>query len=115
MFLKGTEIAAYLTKLETAEVKVQEVDFVALKVDAATPAGVAQKAGPSHIKQDAKIEGAAQIAVGIKKEVDFAGWYTAVGWTFLFAQITKLKILRFERLSQKLNSSITIALVVAIF
>ena len=29
-------------------------------------------------KEEAKIEGAIQIAIGVKKEVDFAGWYTNV-------------------------------------
>ncbi|KAG5219842.1 prolyl-tRNA synthetase [Salix suchowensis] len=29
-------------------------------------------------KEDAKIEGAVQIAIGVKKEVDFAAWYTNV-------------------------------------
>ena len=29
-------------------------------------------------KETAKVEGAVQIAIGVKKEVDFAGWYTNV-------------------------------------
>ena len=29
-------------------------------------------------KEDAKIEGAVQIAIGVKKEVDFPSWYTNV-------------------------------------
>jgi len=29
-------------------------------------------------KEDAKIEGAVQIAIGVKKEVDFSAWYTNV-------------------------------------
>ncbi|KAG6820908.1 ribose-phosphate pyrophosphokinase 1 [Arthromyces matolae] len=33
---------------------------------------------PVQEKEDAKIEGAVQIAIGVKKEVDFASWYTNV-------------------------------------
>lgn len=35
-------------------------------------------------KEDAKIDGAKQIAIGIKKEVDFPGWYTNVSSLLLF-------------------------------
>jgi prolyl-tRNA synthetase len=43
--------------------------------DAAAPAA---KTGAAKEKEDAKIEGAIQIAIGVKKEVDFASWYTNV-------------------------------------
>ena len=33
---------------------------------------------PAKEKEEAKIEGAVQIAIGVKKEVDFAAWYTNV-------------------------------------
>ncbi|KAF8527834.1 hypothetical protein BU17DRAFT_38496 [Hysterangium stoloniferum] len=75
-FIKGSDIAAYLNSLETAEVKVQEVDFVELKIEASAPA--APKASASKEKEDGKIEGAIQIGILYKKEVDFAGWYTDV-------------------------------------
>ncbi|KAG8955439.1 hypothetical protein FRC04_008790 [Tulasnella sp. 424] len=81
IFLKGSEIASYILSLQTADAKVQTIDFAALKAEAATaaPVGGASTAKPAATStQDAKIEGAAQIAIGIKKEVDFASWYTNV-------------------------------------
>ncbi len=83
VFLSGPDILAYLRSLETAEVKVHEVDFVALKdelVDGVeTLAKPVEKKGKKTEREDAKIEGAVQIAIGVKKEVDFAAWYTSVG------------------------------------
>lgn len=74
---------AYLQNLETSDVKIQNVDFHSLKVEssggASTPA-VTQSVKSTAVKEkeDAKIEGAIQIAIGVKKEVDFAAWYTNV-------------------------------------
>ena len=82
VFLSGSDIIAYLRNLETAEAKFHEVDFVALKSEVVD--GVAAQAKPAEKKEkkaerdDAKIEGAVQIAIGVKKEVDFAAWYTNV-------------------------------------
>ena len=54
----------------------QEIDLQSL---ATAPAAVAQTSKvPVKEKEDAKIEGAVQIAIGVKKEVDFAAWYTNV-------------------------------------
>lgn len=79
VFLKGTEIASYLTKLNTADIKVQEIDFAALKQDAPAGPVVPSPAKPTAPSAgDAKIDGAVQIAIGIKKDVDFAAWYTNV-------------------------------------
>jgi prolyl-tRNA synthetase len=80
VFLKGTEIAAYLKHLEKEELVVHEVDFAALAADAPAAAAGAGKAAAAEKKEkeDAKIEGAVQIAVGVKKEVDFPQWYTNV-------------------------------------
>ena len=80
LFLKGTEIAAYLSSLQAGDHKVQEIDFVALKTEApvASGSGGASSAKPVASTSDAKIEGAVQIAIGIKKDVDFAAWYTNV-------------------------------------
>jgi prolyl-tRNA synthetase len=76
LFLSGKEIEAYLRKFETAETKVQEIDFGAI---ATAPGAAAQTSkAPVKEKEDAKIEGAVQIAIGVKKEVDFAAWYTNV-------------------------------------
>ena len=76
LFLSGKDIESYLKKLETAEVKVQDIDFTALVT---APGAAAQTSKPpTKEKEDAKIEGAVQIAIGVKKEVDFAAWYTNV-------------------------------------
>lgn len=74
VFLSGQDIVSYLHKLETDDVKIQEIDFTVLKSDvAATPSKPAAKE-----KEEAKIEGAVQIAIGVKKEVDFSAWYQNV-------------------------------------
>jgi len=55
---------------------VQEIDLQSL---APAPAAAAQTSkAPVKEKEDAKIDGAVQIAIGVKKEVDFAAWYTNV-------------------------------------
>jgi prolyl-tRNA synthetase len=77
LFLSGEDIRAYLGHLETDEIKVQEVDFRALKAESSAAATTAPKL-PANDKEDAKVEGAVQIAIGVKKEVDFAAWYTNV-------------------------------------
>ncbi|KAJ7623394.1 hypothetical protein FB45DRAFT_925519 [Roridomyces roridus] len=74
LFLSGKDILTYLRHLETDAVKIQELDFANLAASAPAPAPSSSK--PE--KEDAKIEGAVQIAIGVKKEVDFAGWYTNV-------------------------------------
>ena len=83
VFLSGPEILAYLRSLETAEAKVHEIDFVALKSElvdgVVTQAKPVEKKEKKAEKDDAKIEGAVQIAIGVRKEVDFSAWYTNVG------------------------------------
>lgn len=77
LFLNGKEIVSYLKNLETKENPLHIVDFEALKTEA--PAAAPTAATPAKKAQaDAKIEGAVQIAIGVKKEVDFATWYTNV-------------------------------------
>ncbi|KAJ7026304.1 hypothetical protein C8F04DRAFT_966534 [Mycena alexandri] len=76
VFLSGKDIVAYLRHLETSDVKIQELDFGNLGASAA-PAAASSKPAAKE-KEDAKIEGAVQIAIGVKKEVDFPGWYTNV-------------------------------------
>lgn len=78
LFLSGKDIHAYLRRLETKESPLHEIDFEALKTEADAPAGQAKAAPAKEKKDDGKIEGAIQIAIGIKKEVDFAAWYTNV-------------------------------------
>ncbi|KAF9050963.1 prolyl-tRNA synthetase [Hymenopellis radicata] len=74
-FLTGKEILSYLKSLETSESKLQEFDLA--DTSSAAPAPAASKPAAKD-KEDAKIEGAIQIAVGVKKEVDFPTWYTNV-------------------------------------
>lgn len=79
IFLSGADVLSYLKGLETDDLKIQEVDFAAIKSEqpAAAPAASANAAGAKD-KEDAKIEGAVQIAIGVKKEVDFSAWYQNV-------------------------------------
>lgn len=81
IFLKGNQIASYLDGLQTSDHRVQQIDFSGLHQDAPSggaPTG-ASPAKPVGASSDvAKIEGAVQIAIGIKKDVDFAAWYTNV-------------------------------------
>lgn len=85
VFLSGQDILSYLRKLETEELKVQEIDFTSLKSDvAAAPSKPAAKE-----KEVAKIDGAVQIAIGVKKEVDFSAWYQSVG---CFIRLPRSKI-----------------------
>ena len=82
-FLTGQEIVSYLQKLETNETKLEIVDFAELNESATS--GAPAPSAPSKAtqqdkekKDDAKIEGVPLIAIGVKKEVDFAEWYTNV-------------------------------------
>lgn len=75
LFLSGKDIVTYLKSLETEDVKIEEVDFAALKTDAPAPKPIVKE------KEDAKIEGAVQIAIGVRKEVDFSAWYQSVSTT----------------------------------
>lgn len=60
---------SHLRSLETADTKVREIDFVALKAEATAPAPTST---PS------KGENPIQIAIGAKKDEDFSVWYTDV-------------------------------------
>jgi prolyl-tRNA synthetase len=77
LFLSGSDIISYLQKLETEDVKLHVVDPEELAGARVGAAAQAYKA-PVKEKEEAKIEGAVQIAIGVKKEVDFAAWYTNV-------------------------------------
>ncbi|KDQ60189.1 hypothetical protein JAAARDRAFT_32570 [Jaapia argillacea MUCL 33604] len=82
IFLSGKEIVSYLQHLVKEDVKVIEVDFEALKAESGAPAAAptthAKPSQEKKKKEDAKIEGAIEIAIGVKKEVDFSAWYTNV-------------------------------------
>ncbi|KAF8651589.1 hypothetical protein AX16_004705 [Volvariella volvacea WC 439] len=76
LFLSGQDIVNYVKSLETADVKVTELDFSTIAAPAAAAPAAAAPAPAAQ--EDARIEGAVQIAIGVKKEVDFANWYTNV-------------------------------------
>ncbi|TDL24630.1 prolyl-tRNA synthetase [Rickenella mellea] len=93
LFLTGPEITSYLQSLQTSDVKIHEIDFEALKAEggaagatgatgggatAGSAKAAAAAAQDKKEKEEAKIEGAVQIAIGVKKEVDFPNWYTSV-------------------------------------
>ena len=67
---------SYLKSLETADAKVQEIDFAALKAEAAAPA--ASKPKDTGGKATSKGETPVQIAIGAKKDEDFSAWYIDV-------------------------------------
>lgn len=69
---------SYLKSLETADAKVQEVDFAALKAEATAPALAASKPKEGSDKAPSKGENPIQIAIGAKKDEDFSTWYTDV-------------------------------------
>jgi prolyl-tRNA synthetase len=83
IFLSGKDLVAYLKNLETGEIKVQELDIASLAT------GTVSHKPPVKEKEDAKIEGAVQIAIGVKKEVDFSSWYTNV--RFILGLASSLK------------------------
>ncbi|KAG5633511.1 hypothetical protein H0H81_007205, partial [Sphagnurus paluster] len=66
VFLSGADILTYLRTLETEDVKLQEIDFAIFTPAAA---GGAMAKAPAKEKEEAKMEGAIQIAIGVKKEV----------------------------------------------
>ncbi|KAF8621767.1 hypothetical protein AX15_007505 [Amanita polypyramis BW_CC] len=78
VFLKGKDVLAYLRSLENQENKLELINFSELGSAPAATASAAPAPPVSKEKEDAKIEGAVQIAIGVKKEVDFASWYTNV-------------------------------------
>ena len=86
IFTSGADIVTYLRALEAQSTgaKVNEIDFAELKTEAGeggkAPAekSAKEKEKDKSLKEDAKIEGAVQIAIGVKKEADFAAWYTNV-------------------------------------
>lgn len=78
VFISGKDLASYLKSLETADAKVQEIDFAALKAEAAAPTPTASKSKGSGDKAPSKAENPIQIAIGAKKDEDFSVWYTDV-------------------------------------
>lgn len=76
VFLSGKDLSAYLKQFATdGAPKLHELEISGLL--AAAEQATASKPALAG-KQDAKIEGAVQIAIGVKKEVDFPTWYTNV-------------------------------------
>ena len=66
VFLSGKDLYAFVKSFATSGApNLRELDFANLQA-------------PAPPKEEAKIEGAVQIAIGVKKEVDFPTWYTNV-------------------------------------
>ena len=81
IFVSGSDLASYIQKLASSspDAAFHEIDFTTLSSEAVTTgAKPAQPAKAQKEKEDARIEGAVQVAIGVKKEVDFAAWYTNV-------------------------------------
>lgn len=76
---------SYLKSLETADAKVLEIDFAALRVEAAAPVPAASKPKDTGDKLPPKGEIPIQIAIGAKKDEDFSTWYTDVSlfWNYV--------------------------------
>ena len=94
LFISGKDIIAYLKKLEHKDAPLQVIDIEALKTEAPAPAATPAK----KAQEDARIEGSVQIAIGVKKEVDFATWYTNVSSltanrVFLRAELACVQVL----------------------
>ena len=77
-FVSGKDLVSYLKSLETADTKVQEIDFAALKAEAAAPFPAVSKPKDGGDKAPSKGENPIQIAIGAKKDEDFSAWYTDV-------------------------------------
>ncbi|KAJ3997992.1 hypothetical protein F5050DRAFT_1315722 [Lentinula boryana] len=74
VFLSSSDLLQYLRNLETENAKIHELDLQNL----GTAAPAATSKAPPKEKEDGRIGGAVQIAIGVKKEVDFSTWYTNV-------------------------------------
>ncbi|KAI9069889.1 prolyl-tRNA synthetase [Trametes sanguinea] len=80
LFLSGKDLYAYVKQLATEGAPtLHELDIANLQTAADEAATATRSGAPvKKEKEDAKIEGAVQIAIGVKKEVDFPTWYTNV-------------------------------------
>lgn len=87
VFLTGADLAKYLASLG----QVAEVDFEALKAETPAPAPTApagekkpvksakdQAAAEKKRKEESRIDGADELAIGVHKELDFPEWYRRV-------------------------------------
>ena len=76
VFLSGKDLYTYVKQfVAEGAPTLHELDIATLQVAADE---AAKAPAPKKAKEDAKIEGAIQIAIGVKKEVDFPTWYTNV-------------------------------------
>lgn len=82
VFLSGTDIHKYLQSLDAESKLLHVVDFADLTsenvVGTSNVGGHSAKAAAPTKKTEARIEDAHQLAIGVKKEVDFPTWYTSV-------------------------------------
>lgn len=87
VFLSGKDIYIYLQSLQEGSSSdpaknLHTVNFATLAAESATSSGPIAKAAAPTKKTEARIEDAHQLAIGVKKEVDFPSWYTNVGTSF---------------------------------
>jgi prolyl-tRNA synthetase len=83
VFLAGKDIYAYLQSLQATLTANQTknlhvINFATLATESAASSGPTAKAAAPTKKEEARIEDAHQLAIGVKKEVDFSSWYTNV-------------------------------------
>lgn len=93
LFLSGKDIESYLKKLETADVKVQDIDLSSLSSAPAPASVAATPAAAPKTTASTPAQAPVQIAIGVKKEEDFSAWYTNVcglSSTTGFLYLTKL-------------------------
>ncbi|EJT51495.1 proline-tRNA ligase [Trichosporon asahii var. asahii CBS 2479] len=80
VFLKGTDVKAYLESIAPSPEAVRVVDFAELKANAPAPQAKAapKAAAKEQPKKAAKDDDLYEMAIQHKKEEDFPGWYTDV-------------------------------------
>jgi hypothetical protein len=126
VFLAGKDILTYLQSLDSGSADSKSkllhvVDFAALAAEgtAGTTSNVntsdapIAKASAPNKKAEAKIEDAHQLAIGVKKEVDFATWYTNVSFMGFWLNLCALNTP--YRFSSNRRCWTTTMLAVAIF
>jgi len=80
VFLSGKDIYAYLEGLKERNQtnNIHSVNFAALATEGPATSAPSVTA-TTATKIEAKIEDAHQLAIGVRKDVDFSSWYTNVG------------------------------------
>lgn len=113
VFLTGQDIHSYLQSLDPESKSLHVVNFASLASEAgASGSKPVAKANAPAKKTEAKIEDAHQLAIGVRKEVDFPTWYTNVSMLSGHLDLNRLDFIRFW---SNLTCWITTTSAVAIF